>query len=144
MLLLADRMRYNCCMNILSLDYGVKNIGLAWCDTAIGAPLPFGVIKAEQGKQQETKSLEKLADLIKQEKIDLLVVGLPIGTDGKENNNSQRVKKFVEQLKKEIKIPVEFVDERFSSRAADRMEGGVSRDEKAAMIILETYLAEKG
>ena len=32
-------------MNIIAIDFGTKNIGLAWCDTGIGAVLPFGVVK---------------------------------------------------------------------------------------------------
>lgn len=122
-------------MNILAVDYGTKNIGLAWADTSIGAVLPFGMI-GERGE----KSGKELARLISAENINLVIIGFPIGTDGKENANTGRVKKFTEELKKIIVVPIEFVDERFSSLAADRMAGGVSRDEKSAMILLQDYL----
>jgi putative Holliday junction resolvase len=122
-------------MNILGIDYGRKNIGLAWVDTELGVVLPMG--KVECGKWKAD-----LVNLIKQEKADKLVVGLPIGLDGKENENTENVKRFVEELKKEISISVEFVDERFSSRQADAMGGTVSRDEKAAMVILQSYLEQ--
>ncbi|OGH87505.1 MAG: hypothetical protein A3J93_03165 [Candidatus Magasanikbacteria bacterium RIFOXYC2_FULL_42_28] len=120
-------------MNILALDYGQKNIGLAWCDTGIGAPLPFGVIKGGD--------FAELVKVIKTENIDKVIIGLPLGMDGKEKANTARVREFGEQLKKQITASVEFFDERFSSQQADRSEGGVSRDEKSAMIILESYLA---
>ena len=120
-------------MNIIAIDFGTKNIGLAWCDTGIGAVLPFGVVK----------NAGEAAKIINEEKSDLVLVGLPVGTDGKENANTARVKKFTEELKNNIKAPIEFVDERFTSFAADRMGEGVSRDEKSAMIILEDYLAKK-
>jgi RNase H-fold protein (predicted Holliday junction resolvase) len=63
-----------------------------------------------------------------------------MGLDGKENKNTERIRKFVEELKLEVDIPIEFFDERFSSQQADAMGGGVSRDEKAAMVVLQSYL----
>ncbi|MFA5175071.1 MAG: Holliday junction resolvase RuvX [Patescibacteria group bacterium] len=119
-------------MNILGVDYGTKNIGLAWCDTGIGVVLPFGIV----GKQE-------LPDVVKKENIDLVVIGLPIGLNGKENENTKRVKKFAEDLKEKMKVKIDFFDERFTSQQADRMEGGASRDEKSAMLVLESYLEMK-
>jgi putative Holliday junction resolvase len=130
-------------MNLLSVDFGTKNIGLAWCDTGIGAVLPFGVIDNEQlaiNNKQKKTSVDRLADLITKENINLVIVGLPISTNSRENKNTERVKKFADDLRKLISAPIEYFDERFSSQAADRMEGGVSRDEKSAMVILEDYL----
>jgi len=116
-------------MNIIAIDFGTKNIGLAWADTAMGVVLPYGIIKKEE-----------LSNFIKKEKIDKIIIGFPIGLDGKENTNSDRVKKFAQELESQISVPIEFFDERFSSVSADRMGDGVSRDEKSAMIILEHYL----
>ena len=120
-------------MNILAVDYGTKNIGLAWAQIGLGVVLPYGVIK--------DKNLAELAELIKKENIDKVIVGLPLGLEKKENANTEKIKKFVSDLKKIVDVPVEFEDERFSSQAADRMgQGGASRDEKSAMIILQSYL----
>lgn len=121
-------------MNILAIDFGTKNIGLAWSDTGIGVVFPFGVIKNED----KNKAKRELLDFIKKERAERLVVGLPFSLDGTENKNTERIREFVVDLKTDIKV--EFFDERFSSAQADRSEGGVSRDEKSAMIILEGYL----
>lgn len=123
-------------MNILALDYGKKRIGLAWADTAIGAPLPYGVIEAASLEEQ----CEKMTALTKEEKIDLMVIGIPFGLDGKENDNTKAVRAFIEGCKKSIDIPIEYIDERFTSAEADRMGGEATRDEKAAMLILQTYV----
>ncbi|PIZ95144.1 MAG: Holliday junction resolvase RuvX [Candidatus Magasanikbacteria bacterium CG_4_10_14_0_2_um_filter_37_12] len=123
-------------MNILAIDYGKKRIGLAWMQEGLDVVLPFGTIVEEKGKT----SKEKLLSLIKEECIEKIVIGLPLGLDGKENDNTKKVRDFVEELKKEINISVEFIDERFSSLGADAMGGSVSRDEKAAMLILQSYL----
>lgn len=136
-------------MNILAIDYGAKRIGLAWVDTKLSVVLPFGVVnndpafaKALAGKQGSGIK-EQLGDIIKREKIDHVVVGLPLGLDGKENENTKSVRTFCDTLKSQVSVPIEFVDERFSSAEADRMEGNVSRDEKAAMVLLQAYLDKK-
>ncbi len=123
-------------MNILGVDYGTKRIGLAWVQKELGVVLPFGKV---QEKNKEEMML-KLAKIIKEERADKVVFGLPLTLEGQESSNSRRVRSFVEELKKNINIPVDFYDERFSSFAADQMEGDASRDEKAAMIILQDYL----
>lgn len=123
-------------MQILAIDFGTKNIGLAWCDTGIGAVFPFGVIKSEDRK----KAKKELEEFITKEHIERLVVGLPYSMDGGENKNTERIREWVDSL--DTKIKIEFFDERFTSRQADRSEGGASRDEKSAMVILESYLAK--
>lgn len=123
-------------MNLLAIDYGEKRIGLAWVNTDLGVVLPFGVIM----NQELGNTNQELINLINKEKINKIIIGLPIGLDGKENKNTVRIRQFGENLKTETSIPVEFFDERFSSQAADRKGSGVSRDEKSAMVILESYL----
>ena len=125
-------------MNILGIDYGAKRIGLAWVDTALGVVLPFGVI----GNQKSEIRNQKLIDLILKQKIESIVIGLPLGLDGKENENTKRVRAFAAELKSHIddKIEIEFMDERFTTHEAARAGGGVSVDERAAMLILETYV----
>ena len=123
-------------MNLLAVDYGKKNIGLAWTDTAIGVVLPFGVIA---NKESIIKNQE-LIELIKKERVEKIILGLPLGLDGEENENTKKVRTFGDELKKETGLSVEFIDERFTSRLADAMGGGATRDEKAAMGILQSYL----
>ena len=120
-------------MHILAIDYGTKNIGLARASSEIDVILPFGKVS----------NLLELISIVIKEKIDKIVVGLPLGLDGTENKNTQRVRKFIDELKKEINTPVEFITEIFSSQAGDRMGAGVSRDEKAAMVILQSHLGKK-
>lgn len=127
-------------MNILALDFGTKHIGTAWADTGlVGVIVPFGVIQVE-GKAAWPKVCRELGGLLMRERIDRLVVGLPVGLQGQENANTVRVREFVKLLQDFTAVPVEFYDERFSSQAADKLGGDVSRDEKSAVVILEGYL----
>lgn len=120
-------------MNILGIDYGKKRIGLAWTDSDMDVILPYGVI--DHGDWE----LE-LITLIDEEKIDRIVIGMPYSLDGGENDNTKRVRAFWEGLRTHVDVPIDFVDERFSSKQADKTPGDVSRDEKAAMIILQSYI----
>lgn len=121
-------------MQILAIDFGTKNIGLAWCDTGIGVVFPFGIIKSED----RDKAKRELEDFVKKERVEVLVIGLPLSLDGTENKNTERIRDFASSL--DLKCKVEFFDERFTSSQADRSQGGASRDEKSAMILLESYL----
>lgn len=126
-------------MNILSIDYGTKRLGLAWSDTALGVILPYGLVE----KTLLHEKTKEVAGLLKSERIHKVVVGYPLGLDGKENANTERVKKFVFELQKLTDLPIEYFDERFTSFGADKMGEGVSRDERAAMLILDGYLNRK-
>lgn len=120
-------------MNILGIDYGTKRIGLAWVQSGLDLILPYGVVTQEE-----------LPELIQRENIDRAVVGLPLGLeDGSENDNTKRIREFGDWLIAETGIHVEYIDERMSSQQADRMEGDMSRDEKAAMVMLQAYLAKQ-
>jgi putative Holliday junction resolvase len=117
-------------MKILAIDFGTKRIGLAWSDTTLGVVLPFGVVK----------NLSELIKLIQEEKVGKVVIGFPLGLNGKENTNTKRVQEAGFEIEKATGITVDYFDERFSSQAADAAGGDVSRDERSAMIILEGYL----
>ena len=117
-------------MNILAIDFGTKNIGLARASIAVKVAMPFGIVR----------TVDELVKLIQQEKIEKIIIGLPLGLGGEENKNTARVRNFADELKQKTGLPVEFISEIFSSQAADRMGGGASRDEKSAMVILQSYL----
>lgn len=105
-------------------------------DTKVNVVLPFGQIS----ERVNGGRIKQLVEIIKKEKIDKIIVGLPLGLKGEENDNTKKVYDFTERFKNDVNIQIEFIDERFTSRQADRMGGQVSRDEKAAMIILQSYL----
>ncbi|MBT3538901.1 Holliday junction resolvase RuvX [Candidatus Parcubacteria bacterium] len=120
-------------MNILAIDYGKKRIGLAWMQTGLDIVLPFGTVN----------SLEETIELIKKEKIDKVIFGLPFDLKSiEENDNTKRIRKFAEKVKKETEVEIDFADERFTTAEAREMGGDASLDEKAAMLILQTYLEE--
>lgn len=126
-------------MNILGVDFGTSKMGLAWVDTDLGVILPYGMIMARNADER----LQKILKFLKTEKIDKIVFGLPLTLeDMSENQNTARIRKFAEDIKKNISIEIDFADERLTTSEARQMGGEATLDEKSAMLILETYLEE--
>lgn len=118
-------------MNILGVDYGKKRTGLAWVQPGLDVVLPFGVVG----------NLEELVKVVKTEKIDKVIFGLPLHLETMEENfNTRRIRKFADEVKKETGVEIDFADERLTTAEAMEMGGDATLDEKAAMLILQTYL----
>lgn len=123
-------------MNFLGIDFGTKNIGLAWAGSGVDVVLPYGRIEHKNWKKD-------LPKLIKEERINAVVVGIPYGEEGEETKNSERVRAFIAELKTLVEVLIETTDEQFTTREAQSMEGDATLDEKAAMLILSQYLKNK-
>jgi putative holliday junction resolvase len=120
-------------MNILAIDYGKKRIGLAWVQSGLDVILPFGVINADN-------ALSDVSALIVEERIDEVVIGLPKALSGEQGQMEVKVRDFGRAIGESTGKFVTYIDERFTSAEADSMGGTVSRDERAAMLILDTYI----
>lgn len=134
---------------VMALDVGDVRIGVAVSDLMgiIANPLETYTRKGDVAKDAIY-----IANLAKQHEVDLFVSGLPLGLNGKENEQTQKTRAFIEELQKHTEIPVRFMDERFTTLSAERVliEGNVRRenrkkviDKVAATIILQNYLDSK-
>lgn len=133
---------------ILGIDYGSKVVGLATFHVGSDPyPLPFDRIIVESTKA----TLESLRIVVENESIDIIVLGLPLYTDGKESEMTQKVKKFGEALTDFIQeIEFFYQDETLSSfEAQERMKSSPRYhfkvdpkqiDALAASIILEDFM----
>ncbi len=133
---------------ILAVDYGKKNIGLAYSDE-LGLtvqPLPslpnFGL----------KKFFKNLRITVEQLRIQKLVLGMPLNMDGTRGESAIEMERLLSALKTEFGLPVSGVDERLSTvEALDfwRNMGPKQQrkyrtvDSLAAALILERYLGEK-
>jgi len=133
-------------MRYLAIDFGERRTGLALCDREEIITSPLCVLVGQKDLCQ------KIVHVIEQEKIEALVVGLPINMDNTEGFQAQRVKQFVGQLKKMVSIPIYLQDERLSSFSAKEKiaDAGWTRQKKkkhldaiAAADILATFLEQK-
>ncbi len=133
---------------ILSIDYGKKRTGIAVTD-------PLQIIANGLATVSTSELLSYLKDYLSREQVEKIIIGRPMQTNGQPSENLQRVEQFVNRWKKEMPdVPVEYVDERFTSVLAHQamIDGGLrkkARQDKAlvdkisATIILEDYLRSK-
>ncbi|MBQ3111243.1 MAG: Holliday junction resolvase RuvX [Clostridia bacterium] len=132
-------------MRIIGLDYGEARIGVAVSDLLGTIANPLDTIS----EKDREKQLEKVLEVIKREKAEKIVVGLPKRMDGTLGHRAEYTKAFAEELSSRSSLPLVMWDERLSSSEAHRMleSGGVSGkkrktkvDKIAAVLILQTYL----
>lgn len=130
-------------MKILALDIGKKRIGVATCDRLEIAASPFLVVKA--GKT----AVAEIVALLKKAEIERVVIGLPVSLDGTEREPCERARYFKNELEKQTNLPIEFFDERLTTKIAEAslIEAGMRREQRrevidavAASLILRSYL----
>jgi putative Holliday junction resolvase len=119
---------------VLGFDFGVKRIGIAMGNTLTGQAQPLTVIKAIDNATR----FQVIGELINEWKPARLIVGEPRHPDGAEHDMTQRSRRFANQLHGRFSLPVELVDERYSSVVIAQKRGEVI-DAKAAAIILQQY-----
>ena len=135
-------------MRIMGLDVGSKTVGVAISD-----PLGFTAQGVEIIKIDEEAGefgFERPGELVKQDKVDKFVVGLPKNMNNTEGPRVEASKAYGDQIKELFNIPVDYQDERLTTVQAERMlveQADVSRgkrkkviDKLAAQLILQNYL----
>jgi putative Holliday junction resolvase len=130
-------------MKIISLDIGKKRIGVASCDALEIAASPHSMVKAGKTAAAE------IAKLVQREGAEMVVIGLATSFDGVEREACQRARMFKKELEALIEVPIDFYDERFTSKIAEQslIQSGMRRENRkehidavAAAIILRGYL----
>lgn len=130
---------------ILGLDVGEVWIGVAISDALILTAQPLMTIKRESNKI----AYEKIHEIIKENNVKKVVVGLPKNMNNTIGPQSEKVIKFAEKLKNKFKVEIEYVDERMTTLMAEQVliEGSVRRENRkkyidkiAATYILQSYL----
>ena len=119
---------------ILAFDFGLKRIGVAIGNTMICQAKPLSVITATANEPK----FAAIDSLIKEWGASRIVVGLPSHPDGTEHEMSARCRRFANQVHGRFNLPVELVDERYSSAVIAAKRGEVI-DDRAAAIILQQY-----
>lgn len=122
-------------MNFLGLDYGESKIGVAF---APGGILAVGM----KILSNDRIFFDLLAEIIRENEVSCVVVGLPVSMDGSHSYRTQKTLEFIQKLKECFPvISVEALDERLSTAEAKRnLAKGQADDAEAARIILQSFL----
>lgn len=134
-------------LTLLGFDYGEKRIGVAVGQTLTGSVTPLTTLSSVR----QQPDWAHISALIAEWRPDRLIVGLPLHMDGSEQVLTQRAKRFGNQLKGRYNLPVEWLDERLTSHAAESLlrEQGKKRPDKkdidkiAASLILQSWLEQQ-
>jgi putative holliday junction resolvase len=131
-------------MRVLALDYGSARCGCAVCDPSGTIVTPIDPVM----RPGTSRGISTLLRLAGEREAELVLVGLPLGLDGGETEQTRETREFARRLSERLGegVPVEMYDERFTTRMAQRMRtpGGsfsTSEDSRAAAHLLEGWLA---
>lgn len=130
---------------LLGVDYGTVRIGLAVSDPdrTIASPL---ATYTRRSREQDGRYFQ---DVVREESIQEIVVGLPMHLDGREGQKAGEARAFGQWLADVTGLPVVFWDERFTTVEAEEhlWSAGLTnkrrkarRDRLAAQILLQSYL----
>jgi len=130
---------------ILAIDYGLKRTGLAVTD-------PLKIIATGLTTVESKQLIGFLKDYFSKEEVELIIIGDPRNWDDTETHATPLVRKIIIELEKNFPaVPIQKVDERFTSKMASRsmLEMGLKKkqrqnkalvDEIAATIMLQEYM----
>ena len=126
-------------MRVLALDYGSARCGAALSDPTGTLATPIEpVLRADT-----RKGLRRVVDLVASSGAELVVVGLPLSLSGGDSEQTHRSREFAERLQRQVRVPVELLDERFTTKVARDLGGSAAEDSRAAAVLLDDWLAAR-
>lgn len=100
-------------MNLLALDIGLKHTGVAFGETKSGIVMALDTIHHDSEKEL----VGKIVQIIRNKKIQHLIVGLPLLPSGEEGKQSVLVRETAKNIENATGLAVEFLDERYTTKA---------------------------
>ena len=126
-------------MRILGLDYGEARTGVAISD-ALGITAQ-GVESIEHGENIK-KLIERLGELIKEYKVEKIVIGYPLNMNATKGPRVQKTDKFITRLEKEFGLEIIKIDERLTTVAAHKTMTTLGVDKNKKKKIVDTISAQ--
>lgn len=130
----------------MGMDYGHVRIGIALSDPSHTIARPLGVIV------NNANTFDEINKIIRKESVSLIVLGLPLNLSGEYTQKTREVKAFAEKLAQKTSLPIEFMDERYTSAEAMEVARQYGMNERqargkldkiAAALILSQFLKKK-
>ena len=124
----------------LAFDFGTRRVGVAVGNSLLRRAQPLQTL-ATQGEARFTA----IGELVHAWQPAALVVGVPFHPDGAEHDNTRRARRFGRQLHGRFRLPVQEVDERYSTTEAlanGAAGGAADVDAASAAVILDQFLSQ--
>jgi putative Holliday junction resolvase len=126
-------------LRVLALDYGAARTGLAVSDETGTIASPLGVVE----RAASAAGIERIRSIVERERVEHVVVGLPLTLRGERGQQARETEAFVDALRAAVAVPVETYDERFTTSIAAQASGAAPEDARAAAHLLSSYLEWK-
>ncbi len=126
-------------MTVLALDYGVRRTGVAVSDPSETLARPLETVVRVGGPA----GLADLLAIVRRERPDLILVGLPRTPRGALGKQAQATQAFIGRLRRACQTPIQTEDERFTTTLAERAGSRSttsSTDSRAAAVLLQGFL----
>jgi putative Holliday junction resolvase len=124
-------------LKVLALDYGAARTGVAVSDPTGTLARPLCVVQ----RAASEAGLARLAELVRDEQAERVVVGLPLTLRGERGAQVGETERFLDALREVLEVPVDTFDERFTTALAAGGGGDAPEDARAAAHLLSSYLA---
>ena len=122
----------------LALDLGERRIGLAVGDDAGGLATPLPSLR----RRSHRADVDALRATVRDERAEVLLIGLPLTLRGEEGPQAGRARSLGERLASDLGMAHEYLDERLTTSAAERLRSGrrFDVDSAAAALLLQQHL----
>ena len=135
-------------MRILGIDLGERRVGVAVSDPTGSIAQPLPTLRRRARKRMPLATIQSLAE---EYEVQAIVMGLPLAPSGDDTEWTRTVRDAATKLEERSGVPVHLVDERYTSRAAERAVRGLGLPKKkrqqkvrvdaaAAVLILQSWL----
>ncbi len=121
---------------VLGLDYGEARCGVAVSDPTRTLATPLDPIL----RPGTRKGIRRIVTLAEELDVKTIVVGLPLSLSGRDSAQTAETRAWAERLTGLVNVPVELLDERFTTKLAAQAGGTTSEDSRAAAVLLEDWL----
>jgi len=108
---------------LLGIDLGDRRIGVATADTDTGSVKPLLTLR----RGTPAQDAESLGRISRERRAEALVVGLPLHADGRESEQSERTRAWIDEVAPLVGLPVSLRDERRTSQSAESRMGRTPR-----------------
>jgi putative Holliday junction resolvase len=126
-------------MRVLALDYGSARCGCAVSDPTGVLATPLEPVLAPGTR----RGFARLRALVRELDAERVVVGLPLSLSGGDSAQTLETRAFAAKLERQLRVPVELYDERFTTKLAQQTGGSAAEDSRAAAHLLEGWLASR-
>ncbi len=123
---------------VMAVDFGEKRTGIAISDRKKRIAFPKEIVET-------SIAIRRIKEIVKKEDVEEIVVGYPLNLQGKRTGSTKRAEMFYERLKELVRVPVVLMDERLTSKFAEKFRIKKKRptDDVAASILLSDYLRRR-